>query len=78
MGRLDWSGSLSNAGSPMFKLLSGPRSLLALIVSIVCADVNPCVAQEQDHRVQDAMRCQKVEERFTLEHDLGGQIGFKM
>ena len=62
----------------ILKLLSGRRSLLALIVSMVCAGVNPCVAQEQDRRVQDVMCCQKVGERFTLERDFGAQTGFKM
>ena len=73
---LDWSDSLSDAALSMFELLSGRRSLLALIVSLVCAGLNPCLAQEQDRRVQDVMRCQKVEERFTLGRDLGAQTGF--
>ena len=78
MGRLDWSDSLSDAGWPMFKLLSGRRSLLVLFVSLVCTGLNPCLAQEQDRRVQDVMRCQRVEERFTLGRDLGAQTGFKL
>ena len=78
MDWLDWSDSLSDAALPMFELLSGRRSLLALFVSLVCTGLNPCLAQEQDRRVQDVMRCQKVEERFTLGRDLGAQTGFKM
>ena len=72
------SDSLSDAGSPMFKLFSGRRPLLVLIVSMVCAGVNPCLAYDQDRRIQDVMRCQKVEERFTLGRDLGAQTGFKI
>ena len=44
---------------------------------MVCAGVHPCVAQEQDRRVQDVMRCQKVEECLLLGHDLGPQTGFR-
>ena len=65
-----------DAGSAMFKLQPGRRSLLCLIASMVCAGVNPCLAQEQDRRIQDVMRCQRVEERFTLGRDLGMQSGF--
>ena len=78
MDWLDWSDSLSDAALPMFELLSGRRSLLVLFVSLVCTGLNPCLAQEQDRRVQDVMRCQKVEERFTLGRDLGAQTDFKV
>ena len=62
----------------MFKLFPGRRSLLFLIASMVCSGINPCLAQEQDRRIQDVMRCQKVEERFTLGRDLGAQSGFNI
>ena len=66
------------AVSRMFKLLPGRRSLLFLIALMVCAGINPCLAQGQDRRIQDVMRCQKVEERFTLGRDLGAQTGFNI
>ena len=66
------------AVSRMFKLLPGRRSLLFLIALMVCAGINPCLAQGQDRRIQDVMRCQKVQERFTLGRDLGAQTGFNI
>ena len=45
---------------------------------MVCAGFNPCLAQEPDRRIQDVMRCQKVEESFTLGCDLGAQTVFSI
>jgi len=62
----------------MIKFLLCRRLLPVLSALILFAGVNPCLAQEQDRRIQAVMRCQKVEERFTLGRDLGAQTGFKM
>ena len=77
MGWGDCSDAHRDAGLPMFKLLSGRRSLLVLTVSMVCAGVHPRLVQEHDRRIQDVMRCQKVEERCLLGRDLGAQTGLR-
>ena len=62
----------------MPKVFFGRFSLLVLMASMVCAGINPSQAQSQDRRIQDVMRCQKVEERFILGRDLGMKTGFNM
>ena len=77
---LGWTGQTRcrDADSPMMKFLLCRRPLLVLTALILFAGVNPCLAREQDRRIQAVMRCQKVEERFTLGRDLGAQTGFKI
>ena len=62
----------------MIQCSFGSRSILVFSAWMLCAGFNPCFAQQQDRRIQDVMRCQKVEERFTLGRDLGAKTGFKM
>ena len=80
---LSWLGLIgqtrfSTVDPSMLKVLLCKSPLLVLMSSIVCTDVNPSLAQEQDRRIQAVMRCQMVEERFTLGRDLGAKTGFKM
>ena len=63
---------------PMPMLSPGRSSIVVVLACLVCAAVHPVHAQSSDRRIQDVMRCQKVEERFTLGRDLGAQAGFKM
>ena len=62
----------------MPKVFFGRFSLLVLTASMVSAGVNPPEAQAQDRRIQDVMRCQMVEQRFTLGRDLGMKTGFNI
>lgn len=74
---LSWLGLIgqtrfSDVDATMLKVLLYRRPLLVLMSSIVFTGVNPSLAQEQDRRIQAVMRCQMVEERFTL----GGENRF--
>ena len=55
----------------MPKVFSAGFSVPVLMAAVICAGVNPSQAQVQDRRIQDVMRCQRVEERFILGRDLG-------
>ena len=62
----------------MPKVFSAGFSVPVLMAAVICAGVNPSQAQVQDRRIQDVMRCQRVEERFILGRDLGLKAGFNM
>ena len=62
----------------MRKLLSSRTFSVILVFLTVCIDADPSLARDLDGRIQDVMRCQKAEERFTLGRDLGAKTGFNL